>query len=364
VKEVVKKILTSCKKSILFYTVIYIIIFIVSKVILNALGMKYMQYINYFSIILVLIGIISGVIQIFVNSKSKNLRICIIIFSIFIIGIMLIGSPIILLFIGLLPPEHIVEKDNKKYVAYVYSWLDTRVEYYDYINFFLMGNTERIEDFYNNVGRDVLAEDAKGLFTPTYTNYYNIDGTYQYTISNNSNEIAENIDDTYEITYTSEQLGKYEKDFNTPAINGFITSTNIYTKPSEIDLEQVFYNGAGFNNEIPIEELEAYKKLTKYHETDIVKITTQQAEKLYYENTGEKLENLKERLKSWIYIEKYDAYYHEISDTNFETVSCIKAIMDERNKIMKIQLSNNRTISVKIDYEKGTNYIISNNSTK
>jgi len=309
VKEVVKKILTSCKKSILFYTVIYIIIFIVSKVILNALGMKYMQYINYFSIILVLIGIISGVIQIFVNSKSKNLRICIIIFSIFIIGIILIGSPIILLFIGLLPPEHIVEKDNKKYVAYVYSWLDTRVEYYDYINFFLMGNTERIEDFYNNVGRDVLAEDAKGLFTP-------------------------------------------------------ITSTNIYTKPSEIDLEQVFYNGAGFNNEIPIEELEAYKKLTKYHETDIVKITTQQAEKLYYENTGEKLENLKERLKSWIYIEKYDAYYHEISDTNFETVSCIKAIMDERNKIMKIQLSNNRTISVKIDYEKGTNYIISNNSTK
>ena len=38
--------------------------------------------------------------------------------------------------------------------------------------------------------------------------------------------------------------------------------------------------------------------------------------------------------------------------------------MDEQNKIMKIQLSNDRTISVKIDYDKGTHYIVSNNSIK
>lgn len=167
----------------------------------------------------------------------------------------------------------------------------------------------------------------------------------------------------YETVYTSEQLKKYEKDFNTFGINGFIVSTNTYNKPSEIDLEEVFYSGAGFNNEITKEELEEYKKVTKYHETDMVKITTKQAEELYYNNTGEKLWNLKERLKDWTYIEKYDAYYNEVSDTNFESVSCIEGIMNEEHKIMKIQLSNNRTISVKIDYDKGTHYIISNKST-
>ena len=56
-------------------------------------------------------------------------------------------------------------------------------------------------------------------------------------------------------------------------------------------------------------------------------------------------------------------YYNEVSDTNFESVSCIEGIMNEEHKIMKIQLSNNRTISVKIDYDKGTHYIISNKST-
>lgn len=167
----------------------------------------------------------------------------------------------------------------------------------------------------------------------------------------------------YETVYTSEQLKKYEKDFNSFEINGFIVSTNTYTKPSDINLEEVFYNGAGFNNEISKEELEEYKKITRYNETDIIKITTKQAEELYYNNTGEKLTNLNERLKNWTYIEKYDAYYNEVSDTNFESVSCIEGIMNEEHKIMKIQLSNNRTISLKIDYEKGKHYIISNKST-
>ena len=168
----------------------------------------------------------------------------------------------------------------------------------------------------------------------------------------------------YETIYASEQLKKYEKDFNTSEINGFIISTNTYTKPSEIDLEQVFYNGAGFNNEVSKEELEEYKKIRNYYETDIVKITTKQAEKVYYDNTGEKLENLKERLKNWTYIEKYDAYYKENSDINFEEVHCIKGIMDKQNKILKIQLNNNRIISIKMDYDQGTHYIISNTNNE
>ena len=172
-KEGLKKIVRDCKSSILFYTVVYAILYIVSKLILSAIGIGYRQYINYFSIILILIGIILSVIRFFIKSKPKRTRICIIVCSISIISVIVICSPIILLFIAFLPPEHVVEKDNKKYVAYVHSWLDTRVDYYDYINFLLVGKTKRIEDFYNDVGRDVLAEEAKGQFTPSHTTYYN-----------------------------------------------------------------------------------------------------------------------------------------------------------------------------------------------
>lgn len=134
-KEGFRKIVKGCKNSILFYVFAYAILFIVSKIILNV--------------------------------------ICLIICTVSIMGLIIMCSPIIILFIAFLPPEHVVERDNKKYVAYVYSWLDTRVEYYDYINFWLVGKTKRIEDFYNNVGRDVLAKDAEGLFTPSHTTYYN-----------------------------------------------------------------------------------------------------------------------------------------------------------------------------------------------
>lgn len=362
-KERIKKLLNNCKKNILFYSVIYLIVFILLGIILSIFEIKYRQYINYFSIILILTGTIVGLIQIIIKSTSNITKICIMLCITCIIGLIGVFYPIIALtFYSLFPPEHIIEKDNKKYIAYEYSFLDTRVEYYDYINFLLVGNRIRIEEYYNDVGRDVLEEDAKDLFTPTYTLYYDNNGNRKY-VGNEVNENVENTENVYQTEYTSEQLKKYESDFNTIATNGFVISTNTYTSPSEIDLEQVFYNGTGVNNEISKDELKEYKKITKYNETDLVKVTTEQAKTVYYEKTGEKLENLKERLKNWIYIEKYDSYYHEISDTNFEKVSCLRGVMDEQNEIMKIQLSNDRTISIKIDYEKGKCYIISNNST-
>jgi len=535
-KEEFKEFMKDCRKSILFYTFVYSILFFISKIILNMLGLEYMQYIYKFSIFIILFGIVLGVIQNFIRSKSKDTRVCIIVCSISIIAIfVLFWQFFALLYIGFFPPEHIIEKSDKKMVGYVYAFLDTRVEYYEYINILVrkanksyvedygqggfdpfcdkIGHNHEIQDitYYdengkvistNNISKPVILDSnkqeinreevkkeesntkyileddilyekiinentrirvvnlgpilaqrsvidiekstdngktyisqtedgvtihngAEFIFIDENIGFINdsglagtsgenkgflvtIDGgkTFKeanvihplsieeknllvkgvpyikdgrlnvqiYTINHSKypertyyeftsydNGVTWKYD--YETVYTPEQLIKYEKDFNTFEINGFIVSTNTYNNPSQINLEEVFYNGAGFNNEISKEELEEYKKVTKYHETDIVKITTKQAEKLYYNNTGERLGYLRERLKNWTYIEKYDAYYNEVSDTNFEPVSCIKGIMDEEHKIMKIQLSNNRTISVKIDYDKGTHYIISNKST-
>lgn len=381
-REKVKEFIKVCKKSILFYTFVYSILFFISKLILNILDLDFMQYAYKFSIFVILFGIVLGIIQSFIRSKSKSIRICIIVCSIGIISICaLFWQFFALSYIGLFPPEHIIEKSDKKMVGYVHAFLHTKVEYYEYINVLVRkANKSYIED-YGKGGFDPFCDKIGNNHDIKEITYYDENGKVISTnnISNpnildsNKQEInreefkEEDSNKRYisedETMYTAEQLKRYEKDFNSFAINGFVVSTNTYNKPSEIDLEEVFYSGAGFNNEISKEELEEYKKVTKYHETDIVKITTEQAEELYYDNTGEKLQNLKERLKNWTYIEKYDAYYNEISDTNFESVSCIEGIMNEEYSIMKIKLSNNRTISVKIDYDKGTHYIISNKST-
>lgn len=171
-KEVFEEIVNSCKRNILFYTLVYMILFLLSKVILHLFGLQYRQFMNYFSAILILIGIIASVIQMFLHSKTKDTRTCIIICSVSIFILFMILSPIILLFIAFIPSEHVVERENKKYVAYVSSFLDTRVTYYDYVNFFLLGNTKRIEEFYNNIGIDILEENVKDSYEPTSTTYY------------------------------------------------------------------------------------------------------------------------------------------------------------------------------------------------
>mgnify|MGYP000118644094 FL=1 len=42
-------------------------------------------------------------------------------------------------------PEHVVEKDEKKFVVYVSGFKRTYVNYYDYKNIFVVGNQKRKE---------------------------------------------------------------------------------------------------------------------------------------------------------------------------------------------------------------------------
>lgn len=209
-----KSFLNDCKKSIIFYTISYFIIFMVLKIIVNLLGFDFMQYIYDISIIVILGGIIAGIIQIFIKSKSKSGKICIVVCSISIIVLMGVFSPfIMLLIVAFHPPEHIVEKDNKKYVAYVYAFLDTRVEYYDYFNFFIRGKIKKIEDNYYNMGKDVLDEENKGKYTPSNTYYYNDEGkriNENYYIKQN-NIITNKSDEERYNEYMEQQNKQYQE---------------------------------------------------------------------------------------------------------------------------------------------------------
>lgn len=267
-REEFKEFINDCKKSILFYTFVYAILFIISKIILNILGLEYIKYVYKFSIFLILFGIVLGVIQNFIRSKSKDTRICIIVCTISIIVIgTLFWQFFALLYISFFPPEHVVEKDNKKYVAYVYSWFDTRVEYYDYINFLLVGENKRIEDFYNNVGRDVLAEDAKGLFTPTNTTYYDENGkviNVDYKIKNinsNVNEVNNNYQEYMEEIEKQEEKDKiiipsssddilYKKEINENTIIRIRNLGAILAQRSIIDIEKSTDGGKTYRNQI------------------------------------------------------------------------------------------------------------------
>lgn len=83
--------------------------------------------------------------------------------------------------------EHFVEKDSKKMVACVNSFMTVRVEYYDYINSFVRGSKIKIEEDYGEGGYDPF--DSKEQILPKKSIYYNDDGdvVYEKTIKNKIN---------------------------------------------------------------------------------------------------------------------------------------------------------------------------------
>lgn len=66
--------------------------------------------------------------------------------------------------------EHIIEKDGKKMVAYVDSFLQVEVKYYDYINSFIRGDKIRIYEDYRSGGYDPFEKDE--ILIPIHFTYY------------------------------------------------------------------------------------------------------------------------------------------------------------------------------------------------
>lgn len=68
-------------------------------------------------------------------------------------------------------PEHVVEKEGKKMVAYVNSFLDVFVDYYDYVNPFVRGSQVRIDEWLGSGGYDPFEKDRMpGVKSATYYN--------------------------------------------------------------------------------------------------------------------------------------------------------------------------------------------------
>lgn len=112
---------------------------------------------------------------------------------------------------------------------------------------------------------------------------------------------------------------------------GFLLS--VYDAPAEINLDNLFYNGAGIaDTPMSEEEKKEYLAVTGQEEiyTDITRIEAAELDAFLLEKTGLSYMEMKYPL-SWVYLKKYDIYCMEHGDTNYQTFTCVSgSTQDEK----------------------------------
>lgn len=172
------------KKIIIFYSILYLLIFLIVYAVLKIFNITFRGWFFILSAMIIGLTFIIGILQLLLRIKPKFLRRLLILACVLLFGVLI--SFVLFIFAFIYMPEHVVEKDNKRYVAYVNSWLDTDVIYYDYINFFLMGNRKKIVEYYYDVGKDVLVDEEK-KWIPARVIYYDENGKVIKINENNNN---------------------------------------------------------------------------------------------------------------------------------------------------------------------------------
>lgn len=120
---------------------------------------------------------------------------------------------------------------------------------------------------------------------------------------------------------SKEELDELTKFVQQSSNYGFLLSE--YDTPEDVELGEVFHNGAGFSEEMTTQEVEAYLKECNQEElyTDCVKVTANNVEALLQKDLGIGLADMHTRMDG-VYLEDYDAYYHEAGDTNYISFVC------------------------------------------
>ncbi len=121
---------------------------------------------------------------------------------------------------------------------------------------------------------------------------------------------------------TEDELRGFEEYLNRTDNYGFLMSD--YQSPEYINLNEVFYSGAGLE-QFPLteEERDMYLKTVGQPElfTDLVRLSTEQIDAFLTEKTGLSLDRMKSGI-GWIYLAPFDRYYSEHGDTNMRSFFC------------------------------------------
>lgn len=119
---------------------------------------------------------------------------------------------------------------------------------------------------------------------------------------------------------SQEELEKAQAYFNKVENNGFLCSE--YSNTKDISLIQLIYNGAGISEEMTEQERDDYKDEIY---TDITKIPKKALEELTKNKLNIELKSINgyEEFEKNFYSEKYDCYYLQHGDTNYEAVEFV-----------------------------------------
>ncbi len=135
---------------------------------------------------------------------------------------------------------------------------------------------------------------------------------------------------------TAEELQAFGEYLSRGSNYGFLLS--VYDTPADVNLDEVFYSGAGISTyEISEEEKQDYLDAVGQEEiyTDFEKITAASINDFLMEKTGLTYEQMNTTL-GWKYLPEYDAYYSEHGDTNYREISCIKGYtVDEKEFVLQ-----------------------------
>lgn len=160
-------------KIILLDTLIFVLIFAITQGLLYLFRLSLRRWVVFIFLVLATIGGVVGIIQLLLKIRKKPLKITLLcIFSVLTAAVSFISVPMTIF--AFASEEHIIERDEGRYLARVVGWLDTYVYYYDYVNFLVQGRHIKIEEWYGNGGFDPFEDDHE--HTPRRTIYYDNDG--------------------------------------------------------------------------------------------------------------------------------------------------------------------------------------------
>lgn len=139
-------------KNMLIYSILYSIILLFLKLILNKLNLEFMSWFYYLSFNLIYITAVIGIFQLILKINKKSLRII----SIFITTILVIGITYIFLVIQMLfyQPTHLIKKDSNKMEVSVHYWDKLfSLNYYEYKNPLMRS--------YENIDNEIFSRDPE-----------------------------------------------------------------------------------------------------------------------------------------------------------------------------------------------------------
>lgn len=139
-------------------------------------------------------------------------------------------------------------------------------------------------------------------------------------------ELENGAQESVDRELTNEELQEFTRWINQGSNYGnygFLLSE--YTRPEDVDLNEVFYAGAGINTTpLSPKEEKDYLEITGDDEiyTDCTRLTTDQINEVLEEKLGLSMDDMTQELK-WVYLPDTDAWVWQHGDTNYMNYTCI-----------------------------------------